>query len=63
MAARAAAILAGCGWGRAAAMNASSVAAESACGCSPMVRKRGAGREKMRRKAGCVDTMKANRIE
>jgi len=54
MAARAAAILAGCGWGRAAAMNASSVAAESACGYSPMVRKRGAGREKMRRKAGCV---------
>jgi len=53
MAARAAAILAGCGWGRAVATNASSMAAESACGCSPMG-ERGAGREKMRRKAGCL---------
>jgi hypothetical protein len=40
MAARAAAGLAGCGWGRTAAMPAASVAAGSACGY--MVRKRGA---------------------
>jgi hypothetical protein len=35
-------------WGRAATMVAAMVAVGYACGCSPMVRKRGAGREKER---------------
>jgi len=35
-------------WGRATTMVAASVAVGYACGCSPMVRKRGAGREKER---------------